>query len=796
MQAMQTQYDNANASELEFAALCPAGFEEPLADELHGLGARRIRALRGSVSFFGDLACAYRVCLWARLASRVTLVLGRYPVFSMDELYEAVKSFPWEGHVGEAATIAVEARGGNDGVRDMRFATLRVKDAVCDRLRELRGSRPFVDVERPDVRIVATVRQNKTLLSLDLGSSSLIDHGYRVPLRGRAAQGRAGFVREDMAALILSLSGWTKTCRRSARSRLVDPLGTSPVLAVEAACIAADRAPRLARRHWGFTGWLGHDAQAWEQLLREAQSRFDKGRGCGVRVSVACTDPAARAELADMARRAGVEGLLDVQACGPAVMELGEERLSDPVVVCALPDEGVVGLMGDLPARLAAMAALTRGEALAEAPLAALVSTDILRKTLAIEPELACNVINGKDDASILVFPSAAQAARAAALKPAAASEEGAAQVGVEATGKAPALEGAQAAASAPAPQLFHTVELPGDAGSIDVLVAASDQYAARLHKAAKAAAKWARRENVSCYRIYDADLPDYAVSVDLYQGSDITPGRWVVMSEYAAPRGIDPELAQRRLADALAITPRVLGVDPENVFLKVRRRAKGGSQYSERVRQGRTALVEEAGLLFEVNFSDYLDTGLFLDHRIVRSMIEERSRKTRFLNLFAYTGTATCYAAAGDAYQTTTVDMSKTYLAWAQRNMEQNGFCGPMHEYVQADVMPWISEQRRTGNRWDLIYIDPPTFSNSARMHKRGFDVQADHAELIIGASRLLTRTGSILFSCNLRGFEPDVEKLESIGIELEDVTAGTIPRDFERNARIHHCYLAHRFK
>ena len=494
-----------------------------------------------------------------------------------------------------------------------------------------------------------------------------------------------------------------------------------------------------------------------------------------------------------MAKRAGVDGLLDVQACGPAVLDLGEERLSDPVVVCALPDEGIVGLMGDLPARLAAMAALTRGEQLAEAPLAALVTTDILQRTLSIEPEVVCNVINGKDDASILVFPSAAQAARAMVQKAAAgadAKDKDASQPEGE------ALEGSRAAQAAPAPQLFHTIDLPGDAGQIDVLVPASDQFAARLHKAAKAAGKWARRENISCYRIYDADLPDYAVSIDLYQGSDITPGRWVVMIEYAAPRGIDQNLAQRRLADALAITPRVLGVDPENVFLKVRRHSKGGSQYSERVRQGRTALVEEGGLLFEVNFSDYLDTGLFLDHRIVRSMIAERSSHVRFLNLFAYTGAASCYAAAGDAYQTTTVDMSKTYLAWAQRNMEQNGFSGPMHEYVQADVMPWISQQRRTGNRWDLIYIDPPTFSNSARMHKRGFDVQVDHSELIIGASRLLTRTGSIIFSCNLRGFEPDLEKLDKVGIELEDVTASTIPRDFERNARIHHCYLARRVR
>ena len=339
----------------------------------------------------------------------------------------------------------------------------------------------------------------------------------------------------------------------------------------------------------------------------------------------------------------------------------------------------------------------------------------------------------------------------------------------------------------------MHEIPLP-NGETMSVLVPASDQYAARLSKMVKQRGKWANREDVSCYRLYDADLPDYAVTVDLYEGCAATPGRWVVMSEYAAPREIDENVAARRLADALAITPRVLGVDPEDVFLKVRRRAKGGSQYAEHVRQGRTALVEEGGLIFEVNFSDYLDTGLFLDHRMVRSMIRDMAPRTRFLNLFAYTGTATCYAADGDAFQTTTVDLSKTYLEWARRNMEQNGFAGPEHEFVQADVMPWIAEQRHTQNRWDLIYIDPPTFSNSARMRGQGFDVQDDHAELLIGASRLLVRGGTIVFSCNLRGFTPDVEKLERAGVAIRDITEGTIPEDYKRNAKIHHCYIVKR--
>jgi 23S rRNA (guanine2445-N2)-methyltransferase / 23S rRNA (guanine2069-N7)-methyltransferase len=580
---------------------------------------------------------------------------------------------------------------------------------------------------------------------------------------------------------MLVLGKWTKICGRTDRSRLVDPLGTAAVLPVEAACVACDRAPHLSRRHWGFTGWAGHDAALWAELLADAEARFAAGRAGGVRVTVACTDPGVRAEIAEMARRANVAGAIEVCACGPAGLDLGEKPLSNPLVALAVPFGGL-GTLGDLPARLAATAALTRSDALAEAPLVALSATDLLERTLGLEPEAVCNVINGKDDTSVLVFPSAAQAARKAA-------QEGRSLPEVPDAPGAPGLGGLAVDETG-----FYQIDLPGDKGRLGVLVPSSAQFAARLHKVGKLRAKWGRREDVTCYRVYDADMPDYAVAVDLYEGSAATPGRWIVMSEYAAPREIDPALAARRLSDALAVAPRVLGVDPEDVFLKVRQRAKGGSQYADHAKQGRTALVTEGGLTFEVNFSDYLDTGLFLDHRMVRGMLRDMAKGTRFLNLFAYTGTATCYAADGGAELTTTVDLSNTYLSWAQRNMEQNGFRGRRHEFVQADVLGWITEQRHTANRWDLIYIDPPTFSNSARMRKRGFDVQEDHTELLIGASRLLARGGTILFSCNLRGFRPDEEELRRAGVSVEDITPRTIPADFERNAKIHHCYLLRR--
>ena len=258
-------------------------------------------------------------------------------------------------------------------------------------------------------------------------------------------------------------------------------------------------------------------------------------------------------------------------------------------------------------------------------------------------------------------------------------------------------------------------------------------------------------------------------------------------------------------------IAPRVLGVDRRDVSLRVRTRSRGGSQYAnegvghtrggksghEMQRQGRH-VIEEGGLEFEVDFSERLDCGIFLDHRDTRSMIREMAKRMqggrRFLNLFAYTGTATCYAADGGAAETTTVDLSRRYLDWARGNMARNGFGGPEHEFVQADVIAWVAEQRRTRNRWDLVFCDVPTFSNSKGMRSSSFDVQRDHAELLIGVSRLLAREGVCVFSCNLRSFRPDTEKLARTGVSIEDITAETIPVDFARNPKVHHCYLVRR--
>lgn len=780
----------------EFSAPCPLHFEEALAAELRDLGCRRVRPLTGSVSFAGDNGQAMRVCLWSRIASRLTLVLKRVNANTADELYGEASRIAWEQHLRLDSTFAVRVRGANNALRDQRFTAQRVKDAIVDRFRQVTGTRPSVDSERPDLYISCVIHRQKATLGIDLAGETLINRSYRVARRSRSAANPGTYLREDLAYLMLDCADWPRRSRREPDSVFLDPLGTTPTLAIEAACVACDRAPGLLRPQWGFEAWAGYDPAIWGQLIDEADGRFEAGLATGRRVIVLAGDPGVRAEIASMAARARVQSAIHILDASPADLDLGPASLSGSAMGLCLPDRmGASVPTSDLPALLAAVGALCRTPALREAPIVSLSPDDDLAFALMAPAEKTLRVMNGSSSTAIHLYPSQGRVARmAAGGAPAADSTEAAAGPGGQAQ-QAQTGQQAQTAPSVEEASLTTTLDL-GQGKSVEVLLPTSDQFAARLAKVAKQRAKWARKNGVSCYRIYDTDLPDYAFTVDLYQGCASTPGRWVVLSEHCPPKEIDPVMAARRRADALVITPQVLDIDPHDLFFKTRKHSRGGSQYAQdhRGRVQRTALVEEGGLVFEVNFTDYLDSGLFLDNRPVRERIRQSVGTGRFLNLFAYTGTASVYAADGGAFSTTTVDMSATYLSWAQRNMQQNGFSGPAHEFVQADVTQWIREQRRSPKRWGLIYIDPPTFSNSARMRVKGFDVQRDHAELLIGASRLLSRDGQIIFTCNLRSFKPDTAALAKAGVIIEDVTASSIPDDYARNARVHHCYLVRR--
>jgi 23S rRNA (guanine2445-N2)-methyltransferase / 23S rRNA (guanine2069-N7)-methyltransferase len=316
-----------------------------------------------------------------------------------------------------------------------------------------------------------------------------------------------------------------------------------------------------------------------------------------------------------------------------------------------------------------------------------------------------------------------------------------------------------------------------------------AQMFANRLRKNMKSMQDWARRENVDCYRIYDADMPEYAFAIDQY--SDGEGERWAVVQEYAPPKTIEPRAARQRRNEALAVIPHELGLGEDRLFIRERRQQKEGTQYEKLDNEREYHIVREQPYRFAVNFTDYLDTGLFLDHRLTRRHVGELARGKRFLNLFAYTGTATVYAAGGGATSSTTVDMSRTYLDWAKRNLALNNLAGPEHGFVQADCLAWLQEQRDKSRRWDLMFIDPPTHSRSKRM-ENDFDVQRDHVQLLTLAAQLLAPDGIIVFSNNYTRFRLDREGLAAF--EIEDIGRRTLPRDFERNPRIHACYVLKR--
>lgn len=311
-----------------------------------------------------------------------------------------------------------------------------------------------------------------------------------------------------------------------------------------------------------------------------------------------------------------------------------------------------------------------------------------------------------------------------------------------------------------------------------------AEMFANRLRKNLKQLTKWAKQNQVHCYRLYDADLPEYAVAVDIYQGEQT----WINVQEYESPKTVDPAKARQRLAGALAEITKVLQIPCEQVFLKRRRKQRNIDQYEKLGDSGRFYVVEEGGCKFWVNFEDYLDTGLFLDHRPMRLLIQQQARGKRFLNLFGYTGSATVHAAIGGATVTTTVDMSNTYLAWAKRNFDLNGIRGD-HKLVRADCLQWLAEQAgaRQKQLFDLIFLDPPTFSNSKKMDK-AFDIQNEHVPLISNAASLLTPAGMLYFSTNFRRFKMDSAALADLS--MEDISARTIPKDFARDCRIHYCW------
>ena len=701
---------------MQFIALTSIGIENLLVDELTELGATVSKQTVGSVRFEADSLLAQKVCLSTRFATRVLMLIE-------------------------------EKEGVNDKDSLYKFARLQPWqewfgptqtfavdfNGTNDSLKNTQFSGLVIkdaivdyfndlyeqrpNVDKQDANVRVVARLNRHGVSLYIDYS-----GPRLSERGyRQGQGKAP-IKEHLAAAIIKRSGWLENVNQP----LFDPCCGAGTILIEAAGMARNEAPGLFRQGFAFERLPSFRVAKFKELKEQLLANITDpklwliGHDYDANVLDKAIANAQRAEL-------------------DTVIKFKQSDATKLTAVAKLP--GVV--ISNLPygERIGSMAELVNlhrslgvgfKKHFNHWKLALLGMDESLFKLLKLVKQKRYKFKNGPLDVELNLYQLDDK------------------QVSLTTDDK-PALnfEGSMA-------------------------------FANRLKKNKQGLKNWLKQNQVHAYRVYDADIPEYNVAVDIYGDS-------AVIFEYAAPKEIDEKTSEKRLQDVISLTAQQLDIAPENIAVKVRKKQKGEEQYTPMAKQNRTMVVEEFGAKFKVNLFDYLDTGLFLDHRLARRYIQENAKDKRFLNLFAYTGTASVHAALGGAKAITTVDLSKTYLKWGQDNFALNDISNTRYRFEQADCLKWLEHAQ---GQYDLIFLDPPTFSNSKRM-KDAFDVQNDHIKLLTWVKKILSPSGTLIFSNNKRGFVMDEVGLMGLGLKAENISEKTLSPDFKRNKKIHNSWL-----
>ncbi|MDB3926473.1 bifunctional 23S rRNA (guanine(2069)-N(7))-methyltransferase RlmK/23S rRNA (guanine(2445)-N(2))-methyltransferase RlmL [Porticoccaceae bacterium] len=710
---------------LDWLATCPKGMEQLLSDELLALGATEVKQTVAAVHFQGELKIAYKACLWSRIANRVLMPLASFRLDTVEDLYENAVEIPWEDHLLAQNSIAIDFIGTSKLIDNSMYGAQLLKDAIVDRIRRIEGGRPSVDAKSPDIRIQARLHKGQVAVSLDISGESLHRRGYRT------GQGSAP-LKENLACAILLRSGWPAIAKQG--GALIDPMCGSGTILIEAALMAADIAPALNRETFGFTHWLKHDEPLWETVLADAEQRKTQGlenfnldiRGYDgnsrmLDVTVANIENAGLDEHIRIAHK-------PLDQFGKATAETGLLVTNPPYGARMGEVEQLIPLYEKLGVVLQKNFTEWR---------AAIYTGNLdLARELDLSPSKQYSLFNGSIACKVLVFDNMQSKSEQIA----------------ERLSKPPPVQ----PLSEEAKMLFN-----------------------RLQKNQRRLKGWLKKSAISCYRLYDADIPEYSAAIDIYE-------KFIYVQEYAAPNTIEERVAKQRFETIKRAVKEFSGNEYKKVYYKERRRQKGDSQYQRLNEEtSESMVVNEGRARFEVNLSDYLDTGLFLDHRPVRALLAEMTAGKTLLNLFCYTASATVQAALAGAKSSLSVDMSNTYLDWAQRNFELNSLSSSKHQLLRADCLKWLEEDSQT---FDVIFLDPPTFSNSKKMESV-LDVQRDHPELIRQAMAKLNPEGTLVFSNNFRKFKLD--ELTSRQFNCENITQQTLDTDFERNPRIHNVWL-----
>ncbi len=701
----------------KMVAGCAGGLETLVKDEVKLFGGEDLECGNGVVSWRGRLESGYRCCLWSHFASRVFLQLAQFSIVNEDTLYQNCLEVEWQGHLTEKTSFAVNCTLSKDSaITNNRFAALKVKDALADYFRDRIGERPSVRAKHPDIQVHLHIEGKNATVSLDLSGESLHRRGYR-------AAGSKAPLKETLGAAIVALSGW-----RSNTGTLIDPMCGTGTLLIEAALMFGDSAPGLSRNYFGFSGWLGHDEALWNGLVTEAMEREEEGlkKKWPLIIGYDC-DPVAVSAARKNVEMAGLEEQIQVKQAELATLRPPDKQ---GMLLSNLPYGERLSETEQVSRLYRAYGRILRLH-FCGWKTAVFISNPDLTDSFTLAWENNHKLYNGSIRCRLLtgsVGPGDIEKVFKWQPKPQKSADQG-------------------------------------------------NEFGNRLRKNLKKILKWAVREEISCFRIYDRDLPDYNLSVDLYS-------KWVHVQEYAPPKEIDLKVAASRLDHAVRSIKDILGVRSNRLFLKTRARQKGRNQYEKKGNSKKMYEVREGSCSFLVNFTDYLDTGLFLDHRPIREKIYRGAQGRRFLNLYGYTGTATVHAAQGGAASTTTVDLSAPYLEWTKMNLALNGFSELKNKVEQADCLQWLQD---SSSVYDLIFIDPPTFSNTKK-DRRVFDIQKDHVQLIRLAMSRLETNGLAIFSTNFRRFKLADELLDIY--DIKDISRGSVPFDFSRNQKIHSCW------
>lgn len=681
--------------------------------EIETLGGEDCKISPSGVSFTGSLVEIYKICLCSRVAGKLYLELLEFDLNDQNDIYKAAKSIEWDLHFNLTDTFSTSADVVKSKVKNSKYASLLVKDAIADYFTDKYGSRPNVNVDKPSVKINLYLSKNKGSISLDLSGESLHKRGYR---KGNAKAA----IKENVAAAMLYRSNWTEMIKEN--SGFIDPMCGSATFLIEAAYFATNTPSGYYRFYYGFMGWKEHDIDLWDEIFDEEESKIKPYLGD---IRGFDMDKDAIHQSIENIKNAGFDKLIHVEKAELKEFKVVEKMKTNSGLICINPPYGIrLGDSQELTKLYVEFSELFFKN-LPGWKLSVITGDENLSRSIPFKIERKNVLFNGAIKCVVSHF----------------------------------SLEDTK-----------HKTEAPLSDGAL--------AFRNRLIKRKKHLSKWSKRNNISCYRLYDADLPDYNVSIDIYED------KWVSISEYQAPKEIEEHIVKKRLSEIMRVVPEVLEIDNDSIYLKVRKKQKGNDQYLKSENSDEYNIIYESGAKFYVNFKDYLDTGIFLDHRPMRLRIKNESLNKRVLNLFSYTGTVTSLAAIGGAKQTVTVDASKKYLDWAKRNLQLNGLMSKDHIFIQSDTREWL---KKDSSKYDIIFLDPPTFSNS-KSGRDIFDVQNDYIELIELCSKILDKDGVLYFSNNFRKFKFD----ESIFKELEikDITKSTIDEDFLGNPKIHKCW------